>query len=250
MTTLRLVPPVSTDPHALDALRTEVREFIAEQLTAGKIRRQVDCWLTGWDEDFSAGAGRPGLARHDDARRIRRTWPQPPRTVRRHRGTARRRRSRRRTLDRGPADRALAAQVRHRTPETHVPARHRERRVLFRHRDERTRLRIRSGQRAHQGHPCRRRLVDHRHQGVDLRGAPRACVHLPGPHRPGRSRTPARRTEPVHRRPALPGSRHPADRLDERPAPLQRGHPRRRVRRRRDGVRCHRRRAGSRSPRS
>ena len=53
MTTLRLVPPVSTDPHALDALRTEVREFIAEQLTAGKIRRQVDCWLTGWDEDFS-----------------------------------------------------------------------------------------------------------------------------------------------------------------------------------------------------
>lgn len=53
MTTLRLVPPVSADPHAADALRAEVREFLAGQRAEGKIGRDVDCWLTGWDEDFS-----------------------------------------------------------------------------------------------------------------------------------------------------------------------------------------------------
>ncbi|MFC9357381.1 acyl-CoA dehydrogenase family protein [Rhodococcus sp. NPDC057014] len=53
MINLRLVPPVSSDPHAVDDLRTEVREFLAEQLSEGKIGRQVDSWLTGWDEDFT-----------------------------------------------------------------------------------------------------------------------------------------------------------------------------------------------------
>lgn len=53
MTNLRLVPPVSSDPHAMDDLRTEVREFLAKQLSEGKIDRQVDSWLTGWDEDFT-----------------------------------------------------------------------------------------------------------------------------------------------------------------------------------------------------
>jgi alkylation response protein AidB-like acyl-CoA dehydrogenase len=53
MTTLRLVPPVVDDPHAMDTLRGEVREFLAAQRADGKIGRQVDCWLTGWDEDFS-----------------------------------------------------------------------------------------------------------------------------------------------------------------------------------------------------
>ncbi|MFC9553883.1 acyl-CoA dehydrogenase family protein [Rhodococcus sp. NPDC056960] len=53
MTNLRLVPPVSSDPHTMDDLRTEVREFLAEQLSEGKIGRQVDSWLTGWDEDFT-----------------------------------------------------------------------------------------------------------------------------------------------------------------------------------------------------
>ncbi|MFZ2526828.1 MAG: acyl-CoA dehydrogenase family protein [Rhodococcus sp. (in: high G+C Gram-positive bacteria)] len=53
MTELRLVPPVSADPHALDALRAEVRAFLAEQLSTGRITRSVDCWLTGWDEDFT-----------------------------------------------------------------------------------------------------------------------------------------------------------------------------------------------------
>ncbi|MFC0449299.1 acyl-CoA dehydrogenase family protein [Rhodococcus jostii] len=53
MTSLRLVPPVADDPHAMDALRAEVREFLATQRADGKIGRQVDSWLTGWDEDFS-----------------------------------------------------------------------------------------------------------------------------------------------------------------------------------------------------
>jgi alkylation response protein AidB-like acyl-CoA dehydrogenase len=53
MTNLRLVPPVSDDPHALDGLRSQVREFVAEQRADGRISGQVDNWLTGWDEDFS-----------------------------------------------------------------------------------------------------------------------------------------------------------------------------------------------------
>ena len=53
MTDLRLVPPVSDDPHALDGLRSQVREFVAEQRADGRISGQVDNWLTGWDEDFS-----------------------------------------------------------------------------------------------------------------------------------------------------------------------------------------------------
>jgi alkylation response protein AidB-like acyl-CoA dehydrogenase len=49
----RLVPPVAGDPHALDQLRMQVRQFVAEQQQAGKIGRYADSWLTGWDEDFS-----------------------------------------------------------------------------------------------------------------------------------------------------------------------------------------------------
>ncbi|NKZ11065.1 acyl-CoA dehydrogenase [Mycolicibacterium septicum DSM 44393] len=53
MNMTRLVPPVAGDPHALDELRLQVREFVAEQQQAGKIGRYADSWLTGWDEDFS-----------------------------------------------------------------------------------------------------------------------------------------------------------------------------------------------------
>ena len=49
----RLVPEQSGDPHDTDTLRAEVREFIAEQRAAGKIKPTVDSWLSGWDEDFS-----------------------------------------------------------------------------------------------------------------------------------------------------------------------------------------------------
>jgi alkylation response protein AidB-like acyl-CoA dehydrogenase len=41
------------DTDAMRALRAEVREFIAEETDAGRIVRQVDCWLTGWDEQFT-----------------------------------------------------------------------------------------------------------------------------------------------------------------------------------------------------
>ena len=53
MTSSRLVPPVTGDPHALDALRSEVRAFLADRRATGKIDAQVDSWLTGWDEDFT-----------------------------------------------------------------------------------------------------------------------------------------------------------------------------------------------------
>ncbi len=49
----RLVPPVAGDPHALDELRLQVRQFVSEQQEAGTIGRYADSWLTGWDEDFS-----------------------------------------------------------------------------------------------------------------------------------------------------------------------------------------------------
>ncbi|MDI9953274.1 acyl-CoA dehydrogenase family protein [Rhodococcus sp. IEGM 1305] len=53
MTNRRLVPPVATEPHALDDLRAEVRDFLSDQLARREICRQVDSWLTGWDEDFT-----------------------------------------------------------------------------------------------------------------------------------------------------------------------------------------------------
>ncbi|NDZ95408.1 acyl-CoA dehydrogenase [Streptomyces sp. SID6673] len=49
----RLVPPSIDDPSEHHALRLEVREFVDEQRTAGRIGRDVDSWLTGWDEDFT-----------------------------------------------------------------------------------------------------------------------------------------------------------------------------------------------------
>ena len=37
----------------MDDLRTEVRQFVDAQLTAGLITPRIDSWLTGWDEEFS-----------------------------------------------------------------------------------------------------------------------------------------------------------------------------------------------------
>ncbi|OCB54795.1 acyl-CoA dehydrogenase [Mycobacterium vulneris] len=53
MNMTRLVPPVAGDPHALDELRLQVRQFVAEQQQAGTIGRYADSWLTGWDESFT-----------------------------------------------------------------------------------------------------------------------------------------------------------------------------------------------------
>lgn len=60
MTKHRLVPVVGDDPHSLDDLRTEVRNFLAEQSAEGKISRGVDSWLTGWDEDFTRALAERG----------------------------------------------------------------------------------------------------------------------------------------------------------------------------------------------
>lgn len=49
----RLVPEQSGDPRDTDALRADVRRFVAEQRDQGRIKRGVDSWLSGWDEDFS-----------------------------------------------------------------------------------------------------------------------------------------------------------------------------------------------------
>ena len=50
----RLVPPAASESAETDALRTEVRAFLAEQLAAGAFTPSVDAWLTGWDEAFTA----------------------------------------------------------------------------------------------------------------------------------------------------------------------------------------------------
>lgn len=56
----RLVPPANTDLSATAALRTEVRDFLAEQLSAGAFVPSVDAWLCGWDETFTAALARHG----------------------------------------------------------------------------------------------------------------------------------------------------------------------------------------------
>ncbi|GEE01651.1 acyl-CoA dehydrogenase [Gordonia spumicola] len=53
MRSSRLVPPTTSDPHAHDELRARVRAFLADEFESGAIEPVVDCWLTGWDEDFS-----------------------------------------------------------------------------------------------------------------------------------------------------------------------------------------------------
>ncbi|MEU9506083.1 acyl-CoA dehydrogenase family protein [Micromonospora sp. NPDC048170] len=49
----RLVPPVTTPPPELAALRTQVRDFLREQIAQGVFTPGVDAWLTRWDEDFT-----------------------------------------------------------------------------------------------------------------------------------------------------------------------------------------------------
>ncbi len=56
----RLLPPATIDAAATSALRTEVREFVAEQLSAGSFTPSVDAWLSGWDENFTAALAQRG----------------------------------------------------------------------------------------------------------------------------------------------------------------------------------------------
>ncbi len=56
----RLVPPASIDPSSTQALRAEVRQFLAEQLAAGLFTPSVDAWLSGWDENFTTALAARG----------------------------------------------------------------------------------------------------------------------------------------------------------------------------------------------
>lgn len=60
MPDLRLVPPIVDDPAQYHALRLEVRAFIDEHRASGRIRREVDSWLTGWDEEFTRALAERG----------------------------------------------------------------------------------------------------------------------------------------------------------------------------------------------
>jgi alkylation response protein AidB-like acyl-CoA dehydrogenase len=50
----------SVDAAATAELRTEVRQFIADQLAAGGFTPSVDAWLSGWDQDFTAALAARG----------------------------------------------------------------------------------------------------------------------------------------------------------------------------------------------
>jgi alkylation response protein AidB-like acyl-CoA dehydrogenase len=60
MTTTPLVPPVPAQTEAMAQLRAQVREFLAEELVAGRFIPQVDSWIAGWEPDFSRRLGERG----------------------------------------------------------------------------------------------------------------------------------------------------------------------------------------------
>ncbi|MEU6074184.1 acyl-CoA dehydrogenase family protein [Micromonospora sp. NPDC047074] len=56
----RLVPPVTAPPPELAALRTQVRDFLHQQIAQGVFTPGVDTWLTRWDEDFTRALAAQG----------------------------------------------------------------------------------------------------------------------------------------------------------------------------------------------
>ena len=60
MTTTPLVPPVPAQTEAMAALRAAVREFLADELAAGRFTPQVDSWIAGWDPEFTRRLGEHG----------------------------------------------------------------------------------------------------------------------------------------------------------------------------------------------
>lgn len=48
-----LAPPTTAPTDAMNSLRAEVRAFLAEEITAGRLTPWIDTWLTRWDEDFT-----------------------------------------------------------------------------------------------------------------------------------------------------------------------------------------------------
>ncbi|MFW0790136.1 acyl-CoA dehydrogenase family protein [Gordonia sp. CPCC 205333] len=57
---MALVPGYHPESPALGQLRREVREFIDQQVTAGRFTPDVDTWLRGWDENFTAALAERG----------------------------------------------------------------------------------------------------------------------------------------------------------------------------------------------
>lgn len=56
----RLMPSASPSNPTADALRGQVRAFLAEELAAGAYTPSVDAWLCGWDEAFTRSLARQG----------------------------------------------------------------------------------------------------------------------------------------------------------------------------------------------
>jgi len=55
-----LVPPLTTLDAGSEALRHEVRGFLAAERAAGGFVPRVDSWISGWDEEFSRKLGARG----------------------------------------------------------------------------------------------------------------------------------------------------------------------------------------------
>jgi acyl-CoA dehydrogenase len=58
--TAGLVPSLATFAPGSEALREEVRGFLAQQRSVGGFVPRVDSWISGWDEEFSRELGRRG----------------------------------------------------------------------------------------------------------------------------------------------------------------------------------------------
>lgn len=61
----RIAPPTTLASADMDALRAEVRAFLADEIAAGRLTPWIDTWLTRWDEDFTrrlADRGWVGMA--------------------------------------------------------------------------------------------------------------------------------------------------------------------------------------------
>src|SRR5438046_7970325 len=55
-----LLPPVRPLPAGAAELRSQVRNFLSAERTAGRFAPACDAWLSGWDESFSRRLGERG----------------------------------------------------------------------------------------------------------------------------------------------------------------------------------------------
>ncbi len=59
--------PVIELPEETDTLRSDIRQFLLEEINSGSIEQKCDCWLSGFSAEFSKKMGRRGW--------IGMTWP-------------------------------------------------------------------------------------------------------------------------------------------------------------------------------